>query len=192
MHPRGNVSNPNNPEGLPRVRGSVWVEQEIAIAAFISQALQHTMRVRVFIHESIEREGLRDKLHLNPKLFRKDSEVLADLAAVLPTWRNLKQQPRGDYELAHRQLVESKVYTLSEPAKDLVHFLLHHGKTEANDLMTQFKHQPEYGEAIQQARREGLVKDSATGNPARPGTLYYWEVNPVFEGVLRDLLGKRQ
>lgn len=191
MHPRGKVSDPTNPDKTPWVRGSVWVEQEIAIAAFISQALQHPMRVRVFVHASIEREGLRDKLHLNPKLFQEDAEILEDLTALLPSWQNLKQQPRGDYDLEHRQLAESKVKTLSESGKDLVHFLLHHGKTEANDLMAQFKHRPEYGEAVQQARREGLVKDSVTGNPARPGTLYFWEVNPVFESVLRDLLGKR-
>jgi hypothetical protein len=191
MHPRGNVSNPNNPEGLPRVRGSVWVEQEIAIAAFISQALQRALRVRVFVHESIEREGLRDKLHLNPTLFRKDSEVLEDLISQLPSWRDMKKQPSSEFELKHRQLAESKLNALSEAGKDLVHFLLHHGRTEANDLIAQFKHRPEYGEAIQQARGEGLVKDSATENPARPGTLYFWEINPVFEGALRDLLGRR-
>jgi len=94
MHPRGNVSNPSSTTGHAWVRGSVWVEQEIAIAAFISQALQQPMRVSAYVHESILREGLRDKLHLNPKLFRNDSEVLEDLALILPSWRNLT--PRRD------------------------------------------------------------------------------------------------
>jgi len=92
MHPRGNVSNPNNPGQSPWVRGSVWVEQEIAIAAFISQALQSPIRVRAYVHESIRREGIRDQLMLNPKIFRDESEILSDLALLLPSWRDLAQQ----------------------------------------------------------------------------------------------------
>ena len=33
------------------------------------------------------------------------------------------------------------------------------------------------------------VKDSVSGNPARPSTLYFWEVTPSFEAVPRELLG---
>jgi hypothetical protein len=91
MHPRGNVSHPQKPEKT-WVRGSVWVEQEIAIAAFISQALERPMQVRAYVHESILREGLRDKLHLNPTLFRDDPEILTDLASILPSWREWKEQ----------------------------------------------------------------------------------------------------
>jgi hypothetical protein len=58
MHPRGNVSNPNTTEST-WVRGSVWVEQEIAIAAFVSQALQRPMRVRAYIHEHSARRRTR-------------------------------------------------------------------------------------------------------------------------------------
>jgi hypothetical protein len=92
MHPRGNVSNPHSATEAPWVRGSVWVEQEIAIAAFIAQALQLPMRVRAYVHDSIRREGLREKLHLNPKIFRDDTEILKDLATLLPDWRSLAQQ----------------------------------------------------------------------------------------------------
>ncbi len=89
MHPRGNVSNPSNPDEAEWVRGSVWVEQEVAIAAFISQALQRPMRVRAYVHESVRREGLRDKLHLNPVLFKDDAEIIEDLKTLLPSWRAL-------------------------------------------------------------------------------------------------------
>jgi hypothetical protein len=92
MHPRGTVSNPNSATEAPWVRGSVWVEQEIAIAAFIAQALQRPMRVRAYVHESIRREGLRDKLHLNPEVFRDDSEILKNLCSLLPSWRDLAQR----------------------------------------------------------------------------------------------------
>jgi hypothetical protein len=90
MHPRGDVSNPHKKGEPPWVRGSVWVEQEIAIAAFISQALQRPLQVRSYVHEDIRREGLRDKLHLNPILFRDDSEILRDLTAFLrKEWQDL-------------------------------------------------------------------------------------------------------
>jgi hypothetical protein len=95
MHPRGDVSNPHNPSARSWVRGSVWVEQEVAIAAFISQALQRPMKVRCYVHKDIFREGLRDKLHLNPVLFERDEDIIADLTAFLPAWRTLTQSRRG-------------------------------------------------------------------------------------------------
>jgi hypothetical protein len=96
MHPRGDVSNPKDPAKSAWSRGSVWVEQEIAIAAFISQALERPMQVRSYVHQSIRREGLRDKLHLNPVLFQDDSEILDDLISFLPGWRALGRQLRKE------------------------------------------------------------------------------------------------
>jgi hypothetical protein len=96
MHPRGDVTNPKDRDEPARVRGSVWVEQEIAIAAFISQALGRPMQVRSYVHQSIRLEGLRDKLHLNPVRFHKDSEILDDLTSFLPSWRALVQQHRKE------------------------------------------------------------------------------------------------
>jgi hypothetical protein len=92
MHPRGDVTNPRDRSEPASVRASVWVEQEIAIAAFISQALDRPMQVRSYVHESIKREGLRDKLHLNPVHFQDDSEILDDLASFLPSWSTLRQE----------------------------------------------------------------------------------------------------
>jgi len=94
MHPRGDVANPRNPTESPWVRGSVWIEQEIAISAFISQALQRPIRVLLYVHESIRREGLRDKLHLNPVSFRDDAEILQDLTESIPSWKSLALQER--------------------------------------------------------------------------------------------------
>lgn len=96
MHPRGNVSNPSDPTKPHWVRGSVWVEQEIAIAAFISQALERPMHVRAYVHESILREGLRDKLHLNPVPFQTDAYVLQDLTSFLPSWSSLGEHRRKE------------------------------------------------------------------------------------------------
>ena len=51
------------------------------------------MQVRAYVHDSIRREGLRDKLHLNPMLFHDDAEILNDLELFLPGWRTLAERP---------------------------------------------------------------------------------------------------
>ena len=81
LHGRGNVTPPGK-----FIRASVWVEQEIAIAAFISQALGRKFPVQAFIEPSVHLEGMREQLLLNPKPFTTDDDVLDHLKIVLPTW----------------------------------------------------------------------------------------------------------
>jgi hypothetical protein len=83
MHPRGAVTFNGHP---PCTRASVWIEQEIAIAAFMVQVLGRPLRVAAYIHKDIAREGMRMELQLNPVLFRRDDEVLAHLRQILPAW----------------------------------------------------------------------------------------------------------
>jgi|SRR6516165_9560107 hypothetical protein len=84
MHPRGEVKYSANAK---HIRGSVWIEQEIAIAAFIAHCLGRKIEVAAFIHEDIKREGIRDLLHLNPVAFREDSEILRQLPAIMAKWK---------------------------------------------------------------------------------------------------------
>ncbi len=86
MHPRGEVISPG---GRTHTRGSLWIEQELAIAAFVVQALKRPLPVAAYIHADIAREGIREQLQLNPVTFRLDAEVLDHLRQVLPTWRSL-------------------------------------------------------------------------------------------------------
>lgn len=86
MHPRGVVALPG---GRQQTRASAWIEQEIAIAAFIAQVLGRPLRVAAYIHRDIAREGMREELQLNPFLFRHDEEILHHLRQVLPTWKRL-------------------------------------------------------------------------------------------------------
>ncbi len=115
MHPRGEVVFPN---GAKHTRGSVWIEQELGIAAFITQVLKRPIKVAAYIHYSVKREGMRDQLHLNPVLFETSDEVQKNLRDLLPSWRGLSAvqnvpleliignselkitQQRHDYELA--------------------------------------------------------------------------------------------
>ena len=60
-------------------RGSVWVEQEIAIAAFLVQVLGASFPNRVFIQSGIRREGVRGFILLNAVEFENNDEVLTNL-----------------------------------------------------------------------------------------------------------------
>ena len=59
-------------------RGSVWVEQEIAIAAFIKQAIGRDLPVVAYIQKGIKREGIRDQLLLGAVEFETEQEVLTE------------------------------------------------------------------------------------------------------------------
>lgn len=81
MHHRGTVTTPSG----GHIRGSVWVEQEIAIASFMTQVLDRPLPVALYIQEGIRREGLRDQLLLNAVEFRDNSEVLEDFKNKIAT-----------------------------------------------------------------------------------------------------------
>jgi len=87
MHRRGNVSyGPENHE--PSDRASVWIEQEIAIAAYIQQTAKNDLLTAAYIEEGVGLEGLRTLLHLNPMPFTSNDEVIPDLKARLNSWKS--------------------------------------------------------------------------------------------------------
>jgi hypothetical protein len=85
LHPRGKIT---RPDGSVVTRASVWIEQEIAIAAYIQHAGK-PVRVIAFKHASVDIEGLRCFLHLNPFEFTADQEVLLRLPELLEPWKSL-------------------------------------------------------------------------------------------------------
>jgi hypothetical protein len=74
MHHRGEVQTPAGTQ----IRGSVWVEQEIAIASFLAHT-REDLPVLVYIQKGITREGVRQQLRLAPVEFETEDEVLIDL-----------------------------------------------------------------------------------------------------------------
>jgi hypothetical protein len=78
MHKRGDVA---TPDGTIQ-RGSVWIEQEIAIAASLQQR-GHSINVRAYAASGIAREGLRQLLQLNPVEFTDNDEVLKHFEQLL-------------------------------------------------------------------------------------------------------------
>jgi hypothetical protein len=85
MHHRGKVDTPKGSV----TRASVWIEQEIAIAAFIEQILNRKIDVQLYVQEGIAREGMRDKLLLNAQSFRENSEILDHLARNIVRWKRI-------------------------------------------------------------------------------------------------------
>ena len=79
MHHRGEVETPTGRQ----VRASVWIEQEIAIAAFLRQAADRDLPVVVYIQKGIHREGVRDHLLLGAVEFETEAEVLRDFTKRL-------------------------------------------------------------------------------------------------------------
>jgi hypothetical protein len=80
MHHRGEVETLG---GKKHIRGSVWIEQEIAIAAFLTSTRGRDIPVRLYVQKGIKREGVREQLKLNPFEFDEETEVLADFTSRL-------------------------------------------------------------------------------------------------------------
>ena len=66
-------------------RGSVWVEQEIGIAAFMVQALGLPLPTKAYVQRGIVREGVRGFVLLNPVEFETSQDILDDLDSWWPS-----------------------------------------------------------------------------------------------------------
>ncbi len=83
MHRRGDL---NLPDGRRLTRGSVWVEQEIAIAAFMDLILKRSIPTLFYKQAGVSLEGIRSVLLMNPRVeFTEESQVLEDLESALPS-----------------------------------------------------------------------------------------------------------
>ncbi len=80
MHDRGQIAS------TAQARASVWVEQEIAISAFLQQTLGRGLHVAAYEQPGIVLEGVRSQLLLNSVVFELNQEVIEHLKKVLPTW----------------------------------------------------------------------------------------------------------
>jgi hypothetical protein len=127
MHPRGEVK---NDLGHIHVRGSLWIEQEIAIVSLIQHFVRKDTEIKIaaYVHQSIKREGIRELIHLNPIPFDRDDVILPDLRSRLPNWQlsataAIKTQRWERWEEGMRRLrpedIEAlRILTLDGPAND--------------------------------------------------------------------------
>lgn len=126
MHPRGVVKFPN---GSEQVRGSVWIEQEIAMAAYITQIIERPIKIAPYIHADICREGMRDQLQLNAKPFKDDAEVLEDLRTILPQWEQDLHlaSPEDEIEYDRWAFVKAEIDKLNVSQRETMRLLLQGG-----------------------------------------------------------------
>lgn len=127
MHQRGQVNPPSD-----IFRASVWVEQEIAIAAFLHSALGKHINVAAYIQPGIALEGVRQQLLLNPKVFNNNDDVLEHLRLVLPTWQALTE-PEETLEIDVGIEYEKVNITQKRHDYRLVVLLTNHGKEPIDD-----------------------------------------------------------
>jgi hypothetical protein len=80
MHHRGEVETLG---GNKHLRGSIWIEQEIGIAAFLTATRNIDIPVVFYVQKGIKREGVREQLKLNPIEFNEESQVLLDFEGRL-------------------------------------------------------------------------------------------------------------
>lgn len=82
MHSRGEIKTPEN---NVITRGSVWLEQEIAVVAFMQHQLSRSIPALYYKQKGVCVEGIRSFLLMNARIeFTQESQVLEDLTAVLP------------------------------------------------------------------------------------------------------------
>ncbi len=104
MHRRGDLT---AADGRELTRGSVWVEQEIAITAFIHHVLNRSVPTFFYKQAGVSVEGIRSVLLMNPRVeFKEDCQILQDLRSALP---RTAFTPFNSYDvepvLHHRRLV---------------------------------------------------------------------------------------
>ncbi|MFC1883507.1 hypothetical protein ACFL2O_01940 [Thermodesulfobacteriota bacterium] len=124
LHHRGRVEPP-----LSLVRASVWVEQEIAIAAFIRTILGKNIDVAAFIEKGIALEGVRKQLLLNPKEFTGNKDVIDHLRGILPAWHSMQNHTSLTLALSY----ERKNITQVRHDYQLVVQLTNNGSKPVND-----------------------------------------------------------
>lgn len=92
MHRRGEVS---GRDGKKSHRASVWIEQEIALAAFIEQVLKRPLTVRLYCEQGIAVEGLRRQIMVHEVPFNTPQDVLDNLRGWLPKLNDIPAAGRG-------------------------------------------------------------------------------------------------
>ena len=106
------------------------------------------------------------------------------------TEENAKLRTRP-YDEAQRGTVQSKLKAYSDAERDLLRFLLQRGETDGQNI---YKHSQDGNEAAARAldhlKMDGLLRRRDSTENAN--LLGYWQINPNFADLLRDLLYPRE
>jgi hypothetical protein len=88
IHPRGDVHVSIGADQVQPVftRASVWIEQEVAILAMLSQIQKKQVAVQIYSKRGVVREGLRSYVMTNPHEFDDEAQILLHFRGVLAGW----------------------------------------------------------------------------------------------------------
>lgn len=128
MHERGEVKSPTG----TTIRGSVWVEQELAIAAYMQHVLKRDVPVLFYKRPSVALEGIRSVLLANPTLcFSSSEDILDDLRSRLPL---IEFTSYAEYDLVPEAAYREKSITSSRHDYSLTVDLKNTGKMPIYDF----------------------------------------------------------
>jgi hypothetical protein len=128
MHHRGKVTTPSG----EHTRASVWIEQEIAIAAFLRFSTDREIPVILYLQvgaegNEIKREGLREQLRLDPVAFTTSEDVLRDLRQRINTGQlslpRATPPKRSKGDEARYERAKAVVEKYGEPARIVIRHL---------------------------------------------------------------------
>jgi len=169
LHHRGHVKTPHG----EHIRASVWVEQEIAIAAARVHA-GDKLPVLIYIQNGIKRQGLRDLLMLNPVEFETENEVIEHFRNALssgqlkPLAASVKDSDA--YEQAKREQFEEAVSLMDEPTKKVLRRVVEHDSINEFNLIQEFG--PECSRSLVQDRKSGYHREFQQGRPTTTALAY--------------------
>ena len=151
------------------MRGSVWVEQEIAIAAFIQHALKRKLEVAIYLQKGIHREGIREQLRLLPVEFEKADDVLTDFRDRLPQWM-LNEAP--EYSLA--AMVRFTTDSLSGALHNYRLFvdLVNVGKVQVKDWRVKVEIPKEFVRVRQGLNDVAVIEEDSSALPPADAKIY--------------------
>jgi hypothetical protein len=187
MHPRGDVLGLN---GERHTRASVWIEQEVAICAFITQVLKRPMEAVAYLHKSIGREGMRSQLHLNPVLFESTEQILSDLRTRLASWQG---STRTRVSVSVRRQAEDRLRELPSHSKEALRLLIQNGPLTDHAAISMLQRLGKLKEPVISVypglqSKTGWVHRTP-GLPPRTED-QTWELTPQIRDLLGDLLGE--
>jgi hypothetical protein len=194
MHHRGEVE---TLEHQKHIRGSIWVEQEIAIAAFLTATRNRDIPVLLYTERGIKREGVREQLKLNPVEFDEEAEVLADFVRRLKsgTFPNIPRQTA--VEKAKRTVAQQHHYDTAKSALQklgpIAETALRHLKTHQpltfgmyDPLLPVGMNHDQAMNIYQLCAAEGLVTQRDALKPGYAERVF--EIAPTMNEVLDELL----
>ncbi len=165
----------------------LWLRLTIGITGLIvAQYLAYRDFVKAK-YERVTEEQISAKIE-NDNLRHGVTQLEKEINRLTAENTKLRIRP---YDEAQRQTVQSKLKTYSDTERDLLRFLLQRGETDGQTIYKVSQDGNEFAaRALSRLKLDGFLRRrDSTENFNLQG---YWQVNPIFADLLRDLLYPRE